>query len=168
MGRTAPVPATTVNVDFINPFLAAVSTVLQTMSSINPTPRRPLLKSDELPPGDVTGIIGMTSLGCNGSMAFVLPQSCALEIVSKMMGQTYSELEADVIDGIGELTNQICGQAKKGLGERGYRFQLSIPNVIRGKEHVVEHMTGAPIIVVPFQVESGVFYIEASFEHRSL
>lgn len=45
--------------EFINPFLASLINVLNTMASMPMTPQKPRLKKDEIARGDVSGLIGM-------------------------------------------------------------------------------------------------------------
>ena len=77
-----------------------------------------------------------------------------------MLGEEYQEISKDIIDGAGELTNMIFGQAKVTLNQKGYGIQTAIPSVISGKNHSLSALTKGPIVVIPFSTEAGPFFIE--------
>ena len=81
-----------------------------------------------------------------------------------MLGEKLDSIDDTVTDMVGELTNMVTGGAKKILSEKGYRFDMALPTVISGKDHVVTHISKGPIIVVPFSTEAGDFFVELSFE----
>jgi chemotaxis protein CheX len=156
-----------IEVEFINPFLKGVVHVIKTMANVDCKPGKPFLKTASEPRGDVSGIIGMAAENLKGNMALVFPKACILKIVSSMLYEEFTELTDDVVDALGELTNQICGQAKKGLGEKGYRFEMAIPTMIKGDTHTVDHATKSPVVAIPFTMAEGTFHCEATFVAQS-
>jgi chemotaxis protein CheX len=81
-----------------------------------------------------------------------------------MFGEEMKEINNEISDAVGELTNMISGQARKELSEIGKVFQGAIPTVITGKSHKLESMTKGPKIAIPFKTEFGNFTIEVSME----
>ncbi|MEE9275140.1 MAG: chemotaxis protein CheX [bacterium] len=150
-------------VEFVNPFLQATINVISTMAMITPKPGKPRLKEGNLSRGDVTGIIGLTG-PAEGSLAVSFSASCALKIVENMLGEKHTELNDEVADAVGELTNMISGDARAQLQKVGFEFTAAIPTVVRGKDHIVKHISkGGPTVLIPFSTDDGDFYIEASF-----
>ena len=117
------------------------------------------LKKDKTATGDVTGIIGITGEAL-GTISVSFSASCILSIVSKMFGEEMSELNEDIRDAVGELTNMISGQARQQLEATGWLLKAAIPTVIMGKNHTISHITDSPIIAIPFQTDMGNFAIE--------
>ena len=150
------------DVRIINPFLSAAVHVLQTMANIEATPGKPFLKKDKHALGDVSAIIGITGAAL-GSMALVFSESCIKEIVSKLLKITVTELDDDVKDAVGELTNMICGDARGRLGEEGISLQAGIPTVVTGKDHSIRHINDGPHLAVPFDTPYGGFVVEVAF-----
>lgn len=155
-----------IKTEIIRPFLESTLNVLKTMAFIDAKPGKPFMKKGHEPKGDVSGIIGMASSTISGSMAIVFSKSSVLQIVSSMLGEEYKEVNQDVLDCVGELTNMISGGARAGLAKLNMKFEMAIPSMIQGEGHVVEHKTQGPIIVIPFELESGTFYIEATFNEE--
>lgn len=147
----------------INPFINATANVLKTMAFVVPKAGRPYLKKDDMAKGDVTGIIGLTG-EANGTISVTFDEGSILKIVSNMFGEEMKELNHEVADAVGELTNMISGQARRELEELGKRFEAAIPSVISGKDHTIAHYTDGPKIAIPFTSEGGQFTIEVCLE----
>ena len=153
------------NVEFINPFLEAVVNVLKTMASTEAVNGKPFLKDkDEPAEGDVTGVIGLTG-PVNGSLALSFSEPAILEVVSNMFGESASEIDGEVCDAVGELTNMISGDARRKLEEKGHSFQAAIPTIIRGPNHKISHSIPGPTVVIPFTIGGDkAFFVETAFE----
>lgn len=154
--------ATSYNVDFINPFLTAVVQVLQTMANVQVTPGKPYINRKRTSACDITGLIGITG-HAPGAMSLSLDEGAILQIVNNMLYESYEELNDEIADAVGELTNMIAGTARGELSKQGMSFQASTPTVIRGRGHVISHISSAPILAIPFTTEAGKLVVEVSF-----
>lgn len=150
------------DVSFINPFLEAVISVLGTMAGVAATPGKPFINTTRTATGDVTGLIGITGHSA-GAMSLTLSKGAILLIVNNMLQESYAELNDDIADAVGELTNMIAGQARMHLSQQGLNFSASTPSVIMGKGHRLSHMSGSPILSIPFATEGGDLVVEVSF-----
>lgn len=151
-------------VEFINPFLEAILNVLKTMAKLDAKPCKPAIKTSEVAQGDVTGLMGMTGDQAIGTLAITFTEPVILEITKRMLGEEVTRIDDTVCDMVGEITNMVTGGAKRILSEHGYRFDMAIPSVVSGKNHVIHHSSRAPIILVPFNTQVGNFFIEICFE----
>jgi chemotaxis protein CheX len=152
-----------VDVKIALPFIKATVDVLSTMAKITPKPGKPYVKKDNTAHGDVTGIVGITGEK-NGTLSVTFTKTSAVAIVQGMLGGDIEDLVNDVKDAVGEITNMISGQARRGLAELGMNFQSSTPTVIMGTNHSISHVSGGPIMAVPFSTPSGEFTVEFSME----
>ena len=148
---------------FINPFINATLNVLETMAFVKSKAGKPYLKKDNEAIGDVSGIIGITG-ETNGTIYVTFDEPCILKIVSNMFGEEMKEINNEITDAVGELTNMISGQARKELEEIGKVFHGAIPSVITGKNHKLMPMTKGPKIAIPFKTDSGKFTVEVALE----
>lgn len=151
------------DVTLINPFINATINVLETMAFLTTQAGKPYVKTDSVAVGDVSGVLGLTGVA-NGTIAVTFEEKCILVVVSNMLGETMGELNADISDAVGELTNMISGQARRELEEMGKIFKAAIPSVVTGKNHSIVHYTKGPKIAIPFSTEHGNFTIEVCFE----
>lgn len=152
------------NVEFINPFLTSLVNVLSMMAQTQLTAEKPRIKKDETACGDVSGLIGMVGPQTKGSLSITFDESLALDIMEKMLGERPSEINEEVTDMVGEITNMVTGGAKKMLGEKGYEFDMATPIVVSGKDHTINHKGDGPKVLIPFNSDSGKAHIEVCFD----
>lgn len=154
--------------EFINPFLNATKNVLETMCQTQVSSTKPMLKSDKNTVGEVTGIIGMTSDRISGCMVVSFEKACILKIVGNMlMEDPKAEVDDEIIDAVGELTNMICGGAKAELAKLDHKFSLSTPTMVVGKGVEISYHSNAPTILIPFKTDTGTFVIEANLDDKA-
>ena len=83
-----------------------------------------------------------------------------MNVMSGMLGEEIKVLDKEIIDGAGEITNMIFGQAKVVLNNKGYGIKMAIPSVVSGKGHSLSALTKGPIVIVPFESNVGDFFVE--------
>jgi len=149
--------------NLINPFIDATLNVLGTMASTRARAGKPYIKKDKVARGDVTGVIGLTG-EARGTISVSFSEKSILAIVSNMFGEEIKELNEEINDAVGELSNMISGQARKMLEDLGKTLHGAIPSVIMGKNHTLTHMTTSPVIAIPFSTDNGDFTIEVCIE----
>lgn len=149
------------NVDFINPLLEAVLNVLSTMANVEVEPAAPFLNTKRTAVGDITGQISINGFA-QGIIALSLSESVILKIVNNMLFESYTEINDEIADAVGELTNMISGQARSSLSEMGMSFQASTPSIIIGKNKPIDHIPSAPILSIPFTSDDGDLVVEIS------
>ncbi|RZB34964.1 MAG: chemotaxis protein CheX [Desulfobacteraceae bacterium Eth-SRB1] len=147
------------DVRFINPFLNGTLNVLTTMAFVEPKPGKPYLKKDSLASGDVSGIIGLTG-SATGSMALSFSEGAILKVASNILGEEIREINDDITDAVGEITNMVSGAARKELESIGLTVTAAIPTVVAGKDHLIKHVLGGPSIIIPFEIEEGLFAVD--------
>jgi chemotaxis protein CheX len=147
------------DVEYINPFLNGALEVLKTMASFQPTPGKPYVKKDDLAHGDVSGIIGITG-DAVGSLAISFSEICICSIVGRMLSETFTAINNDVLDAVGELTNMISGVSRTQLEKKGMTVFAAIPSVVFGANHTITHILKSPSIVIPFTSPNGPFFVD--------
>ncbi|MEA3427640.1 MAG: chemotaxis protein CheX [Thermodesulfobacteriota bacterium] len=147
------------DVRFINTFLNGTLNVLKTMAFVEPKPGKPYLKKDSLASGDVSGIIGLTG-SATGSMALSFSEGAILKVASNILGEVIKEINDDITDAVGEITNMVSGAARKELESIGLTVTAAIPTVVAGKGHLIKHILGGPSIIIPFEIEEGLFAVD--------
>ena len=151
------------DVRYINPFLEGVVEVVATMAFMKPVPGKPYVKKGDDAKGDVTGIIGLTG-DIKGSLALSFGESSICSIVSSMLGETYTTLNKEIEDAVGEITNMVSGVARRKLETQGLIVHASIPTVICGRGHSFSHVLGGSSLIIPFITESGDFVVDVCIE----
>lgn len=106
---------------------------------------------------DISAIIGFSGK-IRGTMVVSVDQEVALTAAGEFLGAKPTEVSADVIDMVGELTNMIGGSSKDRLGIAG--AELGLPAVIYGRGHQVTFQPSAHVEVLQFTTPFGPFSIE--------
>ena len=141
----------TVNVEFINPFIDATRNVFSSMCRVEIARKKIFVKDDYKMLGDISGVMGLTGTA-SGTVVISMSSDLARLVVGNMLGEPPApELTQDVLDATGEIINMIAGQAKASLVKTKYHFTISIPKVVTGPGHEIEHQPGTPNIVVVFE-----------------
>lgn len=162
----SPKAPTKIDVSFINPFIEGTIHVLEIQCRTKANPLKPLLKrSGEFDcKTDIAGIIGITSKSFTGSIALCFPEKVFLDLMSRMLGEEFTEIGEDLKDGAGELTNMIFGHAKTILNSRGHTIDKALPSVIRAPDLKIDHLGNHDSIILPFSVEEQSFFMEIGTE----
>ncbi len=142
--------------NLIQPFINATLTVLKTMAFTEAHSKPPYLKDQNTANGDVSGVIGLTG-DSSGSLSVSFPEKTILVIVSNMFGERMSQVDDEIKDAVGEITNMISGQARQELEGMGMSLESAIPTVISGKDHTIKHITTYPILAITFSLDEGEF-----------
>ena len=95
-----------------------------------------------------------------GSLAISFSEKCIVKIVNNMLGEELTEINDEVSDAVGELTNMISGDARKRLETDGFNIIAAIPTVVSGKGHEIKHVLTGPRIVIPFDTDEGPFVVD--------
>ncbi|MDR1291224.1 MAG: chemotaxis protein CheX [Planctomycetaceae bacterium] len=147
-------------VEFINPFIVAVTKTLETMVGCKVTRGTPTLKKEPQTLFPISGIIGLSGVVV-GTVILTMSKELAIKSAAVMLMEEFDDLNADVYDAVGELTNMIAGNAKAQLEE--YKLSLSLPNIIKGEKSEIIFPESSQPITIPFQTEFGPLAVEIGF-----
>ncbi|MBL9082634.1 MAG: chemotaxis protein CheX [Planctomycetales bacterium] len=144
-------------VEYINPFITAASQAFQTMLGHEIRRGVPVLKEDADLQFEISGVIGLSGSAV-GTVVLSFSENVALQAAGTMLMMEMTEINADVIDAVGELTNMVAGAAKAQLEH--LQLSISLPNVITGKGHEVRFPSNVRPIVIPFDSDWGPLTLE--------
>lgn len=148
-------------VEHINPFLRAVTNTFSTMLAAEARRGEITLSDPRQRYYPISGLIGLSGKA-SGMVVVNMSVEVALKAASHMLMEEFTEINGDVVDAVGELTNVIAGQAKAEL--EPYELSVGLPNVVTGKGHEVRFPSLTPPVAVPFQTDFGPLRLEVGFE----
>lgn len=152
-------------VELINPFLSAAQNVFSSMLNCTLT-RGPLsLKNDSSPMYEVSGLIGLSGK-CRGMVMVSMGSETAMGAAGAMLGARPVDLDGEVLDAIGEITNMIAGAAKTQLEK--YQLSIGLPTVVCGKVQAIRFPQDSSPIVIPFDSMLGPICIEVGLIEASV
>jgi chemotaxis protein CheX len=101
--------------------------------------------------GSITGMIGVHG-EVSGFITVNMAERVALSMVGRLLQDRCEALSAQVIDGVGEVTNMIAGGIKKGLVGTPWRFShVTVPSVIIGQNYHIAFARGLKYLCVTFE-----------------
>jgi chemotaxis protein CheX len=141
------------NVKFLNPFLEAIQEVLKAETGSDVIKGDLKLDKAAYVTEDVTVIIALVG-AVEGMVMYSLSNKTAIELVSKMMGETLTDFDSLVQSGVAELGNVVTGRASVKLSQSGYEATISPPTLILGAGSQISTLD-FPRLVVPLTTENG-------------
>lgn len=144
----------------VNPLMASTRDVFTMMLGCEPVREGLSLKNSLVPAYELSAVIGITG-GASGTVVFSVARQTALNIVERMLGLRLTEINAEVRDAVGEITNMIAGSAKGQF--ESLDLSISTPNIISGPGHEIHYPTSIQPICLSYQSEVGKFCLEAGF-----
>ncbi|HUY88140.1 MAG TPA: chemotaxis protein CheX [Pirellulales bacterium] len=145
------------NVNYINPFITATTHVFKTVLDCDIRRQHLSLKQTRAPTFEVSGVIGLTGKA-NGAVALSVSKPLAFKLVEVMLETRVHEINSDVADAVGELTNMIAGGAKTGLSH--YELSLGLPTVFTGRSRTIDFPASVSPLCVLFETLWGPMAVE--------
>ena len=143
--------------EYINPFLTSAISAFDTMLGCKLKRGTPYIKNDRRPEHEMSGMIGLSGKA-RGTIVLSLSRQAALNATAVLLQEEPNEVNADVADAVGELTNIIAGGAKAQLEHLS--LNVSLPTVISGKCHCVEFPKKVTPVCIPFDSEWGLITVQ--------
>ena len=100
------------DVNYINPFIESVVHVFKTALGCDIERKNLYLKDTAVPSHEVSGIIGLSG-NASGVVVLSVSRQIAFQVVKTMLDMDVREVNGDVVDAVGELTNMVAGAAKR-------------------------------------------------------
>ncbi len=151
------------DVDLVNPFVEGALHILDTTAFVKVKSETPFLKKDNRPQGDISGILEISG-DLNGSAAISFSRKCILGIVSAMFGEDMLEINEEITDAVGEISNMIAGHVTTKIAEMDKKVKVKFVKVCVGDDQEIEHIKdGGQILVLPFRTTKGKMVIEVCY-----
>ncbi len=149
------------NVRYINPFIASICNVFETMCGAKVNIGKPVLQTEPYEQTDVSAIIGFSG-DAAGSVALCFSLDSASKIATIFAGADITPDHEDFGDALGELANMVAGGAKAKL--EGLDVNISLPSVIIGQGQRILASKSSPRLRIPCSTDAGNFRVEVGME----
>jgi chemotaxis protein CheX len=109
------------------------------------------------------GVLGVIAFAgdYSGSVSFYSSEDTALKVTSAMMGMPATEVNGEMADAVGEITNMIAGTFRTKMATRGTRWAISTPSVTVGWQLRTKHYGTVHTGLCEFAMPSGdVMFVE--------
>ncbi len=142
-----------VNVQYINPFLIAASSIIKDACQLQSKLGRPYIRTAEFSEDSVVIIIGLTG-EMRGQVFLGMDTATACQIASRMMmGMPVATLDEMANSAISELGNMIMGNAATILSNQGIGVDITPPTLCTGNIKILT--PDVQNICIPLELEGG-------------
>ncbi|OQY53188.1 MAG: chemotaxis protein CheX [Desulfobacteraceae bacterium 4572_89] len=152
------------DVTLVNPFIEGTLHILDTTAFVKVKPEIPFLKTKQKAQGDISGVLEISG-DLNGSAAISFSEKSILGIVSAMFGEEMTEINEEIIDAVGEISNMVAGHVTTKIAEMGKKVKVKLVKVCKGPDQTIAHIKGGDhVISLPFRTTKGMVVIEVCYE----
>lgn len=144
----------------ISVFADCINTTVEMMTGETPHAHGYYFKRGGATGGVASGVIGFAGEKVVGNLTVSFPQETVLHLYELMTGEKPTEINHEVMDSIGEISNIALGSAKSKFATVGLHFDISIPSVIVGKGHSVGYKDDDPVAAIKFSLGEFEFFAE--------
>lgn len=151
-------------IEYINPFVEAAFNVFKEVLSVDIKRGELYLKSTSQPVLGVAVIIGLAG-DVEGRIILDMSHETAIKIVSEMNMEEFDKLDELGRATITELANIITGQAVTKLYDLGFKFDLTPPSIVTGRDMVISD-SGVEALIVPIELPYGKVEINVAVREK--
>ena len=147
----------------VNPFIEGTLHILDTTAFVKVKPEPPFLKKDRNALGDISGYLEISG-DLTGSAAVSFSEKSILGIVSAMFGEDMTEINDEIKDAVGEISNMVAGHVTTKLAELSKKVKVKFKEIKMGQGALLPHVDGAEyVLALPFKTTKGKVVIEVSY-----
>ena len=134
------------NVKFLNPFVDAANEVLLAEAEVSAKRGALTLHKSAFTSADITVLLSLVG-SVQGVVLYGMSIPTGLVLVSRIMGQEFTEFDNLAQSGIAELGNVITGRATIKLSQAGCSANISPPTLIQGAGVQISTLDFSRIVV---------------------
>ena len=146
----------------VNPFIEGTLHILDTTAFVKVKPEDPFLKKNSKNQGDISGVIKIAG-DLEGTAAISFSKKSILGIVSAMFGEEMTEINEEINDAVGEISNMVAGHVTTKLAEMDKKVSVKFNAIAQGRDSTIDHGDSEHVLSLPFRTTKGRLLIEVSY-----
>ena len=151
------------DVSLVNPFIEGALHILDTTAFVKVKPEPPYLKTNSFSQGDISGLLEISG-DLEGSAAISFSEKSILGIVSAMFGEEMTEINEEITDAVGEISNMIAGHVTTKIAELDKKIKVKFTKVVIGRDESISHIdAGSHVVSIPFRTTKGSVILEVCY-----
>jgi chemotaxis protein CheX len=153
------------NIEFIDPFLRAAYTVMESILGSRPERGQISLRKSSFTTLQVTIMAGVNG-EVEGQALYGMSLDTAQKIAGAMMCCEVETMDDMALSAVSDLGNMITGNASTLLSQKGLDVDITPPSVIRGLN--IEISTRTAALVVPITTTAGAIEINVALAENQI
>lgn len=138
---------------------SATEEVFETMIFRSLTSQSPIEGEALRPQSNVVGTVGFVG-SASGLVAFYSTLDGAREIAGSMLGMEPAEVNGEMPDAIGEVTNMIAGSFRTRMAAQGQPWAITVPTVTMGSDFYIKPHVQGRRVLIPFKMDAHEIFVE--------
>jgi len=154
--------------NYVEPFVEVTVSTFKDFVGVDVSPRHPhFLDPEKGFEWDISAVIGLSGV-VKGAVIVSMKAELAIKLTDILAGEGHTDIDADVVDAIGEINNIIAGNIKPKV-PNGDRIVISIPTIIKGREHSIAWPSKLTrILCIPHKAfDDDIFHLMVAIELES-
>lgn len=147
--------------EHLQPFIRSLANTFHTMLQCKVALGTLWPRDRRAPLHEVTGVIGLSGKA-TGMVVVSFSEPLALRAAATLLLSETTEIDDDVTDAVGELTNMIAGGAKAELPE--WELSVSLPSVVVGCPHSIRFPSNISPVCISFETDWGPLALEVGLQ----
>jgi chemotaxis protein CheX len=147
------------NEQMVGTLVQATQEVFETMVFKSVALQTPIYGEGLRPRSNVVALVGFAG-EISGLVAFYSTLEAANEIAGSMLGVASSDVDGDMPDAIGEVSNMIAGAFRSRLAEEGMQCAISVPTVTTGSNFYTRCISQVQRVLCPFTMDAHEIFVE--------
>jgi chemotaxis protein CheX len=143
----------------LSTLIASTQEVFETMVFRSLTAQTPIQGEALRPQSNVVGTVAFAGERC-GIVAFYSTTETAREIAGAMLGIPAAQVNGEMPDAIGEITNMIAGTFRTKMAAFGQPWAISIPTVTIGSDFYTKYVSDVRRVLCPFSMSESEVFVE--------
>jgi chemotaxis protein CheX len=145
---------------------AATHEVFETMVFRTLSEGEPIEGNALRPGSNVVGTVGFAGSE-SGLVAFYSTLEAARDITGAMLGMSPADVNGEVADAIGEITNMVAGSFRTKMAAEGDAWAISVPTVTMGSDFYIKPMSNGRRVLLPFRMGEQEIFVELIVTSRA-
>jgi len=155
------------DVSLVNPFIEGTLHILDTTALVKVKPGPPFLKENTVHNGDISGFLTVEG-DLEATVAISFTEKSILGIVSAMFGEEMTEINEEITDAVGEISNMVAGHVTTKIGELDKKVKVKFVKVVAGRNKEILHTeSGSHVVAIPFHTTKGKVLLEVCYSDQS-
>jgi len=158
-----PYPALDMEPRLIEIFVASSRSVLEMIGLAPLSIGDVALEKEHRRFGALVSVINLAGDMTTGTLVVGFEASTACGIAAALLGEPQPELNDDVLSVVGEITNMVCGDAKRRLSELGIVVGMARPELLAEGKPLPPPVSRDGVVVFPCSSVVGEFVVSVDF-----
>ncbi len=146
--------------EIANAIKESVVEVIATYTGKTPELVDTIVRTEKVALGEISAIVGLTGEKLSGAFVVSFDRKLLFSIVAALFGEAPQEINQEVLDAAGEITNMICGGFRRRFEKFGPSLKASVPSMVTGKNHTITTLCKTPRLVFKYKVDDSFLVVE--------